>query len=158
MPLFRQEEERERIPIGDDWIEVRRTLTYGDRKYAQGRATAGGYTYKQGNRRRGQEGETTAHFNVGEYNLALLERMITGWSESTVPISREKIEELPERTVDLLMAKIDEWNPVLSEEEAGPLKNESSPASQQPGATGVSPTMMQDGQNDSAILPTIAKS
>ncbi len=130
MGLFQDTEQVERIDIADGWVDLRRNITVGDEKAATD-AAMGEITWEARNRkeRRGKAkggGDAKANFSGRAYDIALLGRMISEWSEEA-PVNADNIVKLPTTTVDLLMEKLDEWNGERSEEEADPL-DEPSPA------------------------------
>ena len=124
MGLFREENATERVTIGDGWVELRKYTTVGDERYATD-AAMGEVTMPARNRRVRREGKkeenAKARFSSGAYEVALLERHIVAWSEKDTPIDAANIERLPSSTRDVLMGKLDEWNPARSEEEDHPL-------------------------------------
>lgn len=125
MGLFRDQGERDRVDFGEDWIDIKAHLTYGDRSYAQEQAMKSGLEIQlqaTGNRNEKRQAarEMTAHMSPGAFNMALLERAIVAWSDER-PVSREHIAELPEDVVAELLERIDSLSAQRTEEEKAPL-------------------------------------
>jgi len=127
MSLFADTKLTERVEIGDGWVELRRVLTYGDRQRATDAATA--KPLEMGGK------QVSMHFSTRAYNLALLQSMIVAWSEDA-PVNEASIDALTEEVGDLLIAKINEWNPQRTEEAARPLGTTLSDSSEARGRNG----------------------
>ena len=124
MSLFKDQGEPVRVEFGEDWIDLKRHVTYGDKIYAQDQAMAKGMSIElpEGNRKERRAGsrQVTSHASVGGFNTAFLMRGILAWSEER-PVSPEAIEELPEAVVNVLLERINELDEERTEEEKVPL-------------------------------------
>jgi hypothetical protein len=116
------EPETYRIDLGDgEWVEVRRHITTGDRAAINSRAMI--IAAEMG---LDGQGAKTARMTIdpGLWGLALLERMITAWSDPA-PVTPVNIGRLPEELADRIRAEIDRLNPGRSDAE----KKDSTPSS-----------------------------
>jgi hypothetical protein len=101
--------ETHRIDLDDgEWVEVRKHMTIGDRAAVNSRAIIFRADMVMG----GDAKEpTTAQMTMdaGAWGLALLQRMITAWSDLE-PVTPQNIALLPEATADHIRAEIDRLN------------------------------------------------
>jgi hypothetical protein len=111
MSIFTPEQDTVKVHFENEWIELRRTLTVEDNRVAVSRMISGKQVGK---------GDPEMDLAVGEYRVALLERMIVGWS-SDKEVSKENIRALPDWVGDKLMAEIDRNNERRGEDEKAPL-------------------------------------
>jgi len=106
--------ETHRLDLGDgEWVEVRRHITTGDRAAINSRAmTIAAEMGLDG------QGTKTARMTIdpGLWGLALLERMITAWSDPA-QVNPVNIGRLSEETADKIRAEIDRLNPSRSDAE-----------------------------------------
>ena len=100
--------ETHRIDLdGGEWVDVRRHITTGDRAHINSRAmTIAAEMGLDG------QGARTARMTIdpGLWGLALLERMITAWSDPA-QVNPTNIGRLPEEIADRIRAEIDRLNP-----------------------------------------------
>lgn len=119
MGLFGSEETR-RIDLPDgEWIEIKAVYTTGDRAYVMDRG------YQITAETTGRQGaEVQGRALMGALGLALLERMIVGWS-APEDVTPENVHRLPEYVADRVRQEIDRLNPALSDAER-PLSSDGS--------------------------------
>ncbi len=125
MSLFADQTETVRVEFGEDWIDLKKHVTYGDKNYAQDRAMAKGMSIElqeNGKKEKGAKAprQVTSHASVGAFNTAYLKRVILAWSDER-PVTPEAIEELPESVVNVLLDRINELDEQRTEEEKVPL-------------------------------------
>ncbi len=122
MSLFKDQGETVRVEFGEDWIDLKKYVTYGDKNYAQDRAMAKGMSIElqeNGKKEKGAR-QVTSHASVGAFNTAFLKRVILAWSDER-PVTPAAIEELPESVVNVLLDRLNELDEQRTEEEKVPL-------------------------------------
>ena len=101
------------IDIQAEWWGKKETATirkfnYGDRQYLAGQAVRVGIATKDG------AGEAITDIEIGEMNLALIERGLVAWTNpdgEPMEVTRAAIEALTDKDGDYILGEIRKFNP-----------------------------------------------
>lgn len=133
---LRKEETVTRLTFGEDWIDVRTERLYRDTVLAQRAAASQVAAPEKG-------GEAAViDFDVSAFNLCLLTRMITAWSDEE-PVNEETVQNLPNVIIQEVLEVINEGR---DEDEKVPLEKTSSSQSESPDESSPLPESPPPGQ------------